>query len=50
MSAIRTFLYWLGFHQHAWGIWYRSIARPGEVIETCYECGKERVVKVRFDK
>jgi hypothetical protein len=49
MSAIRTFLHFLGFHQHAWGTWYESTVYPGRVVQTCYGCGKDRVVKVRFE-
>jgi hypothetical protein len=51
MSILRKFLIYLGFHQHEWGTLHRATVWPSRVIvvETCYACGKDRVVKVRFE-
>lgn len=49
MSVLQTILYFLGFHAHHYGTWYESTVYPGRVVQTCYECGRDRVSKVRFE-
>jgi len=60
---MRRLLAWLGFHQHEWGIIHRegecsackysilatALWHTCHLVQTCYSCGKDRVVKVRFE-
>lgn len=36
----------LGAHHHYYGVPHRD--QDGKIIQTCYDCGKTRKVKVRF--
>ena len=35
-------------HRHHFGVWHRR-SSDGKLIQRCYECGREREVKVRLE-
>lgn len=52
---IKHLLAWLGFHVHHWGIVHLiddPKSAPGwkgkKFVQTCYECGKVRPVRMRL--
>lgn len=39
-------LRYFAFHNHYWGVPHISEKDQGRLVQTCYECGRERRVKI----